>query len=107
MQEALFQAVAQLVKADHFEGKRLFISEFDGLAFLNRMIVADANVKFRRKQLALLHDLLMYDDFIFGQDQGPQADKFFVRRFYSHRDDLIAQLIHLIKDSDLEQSNEL
>lgn len=66
MQEALFQAVASLIKADHFEGKRFFISEFDGLAFLNRLVVKDANVKFRRKQLSLLHDLLMYDDFIFG-----------------------------------------
>jgi len=70
------------------------------------MLVADCSSKFRRKQLSLLNDLVAFDDFIFGQ-QGPASDKFFVRRFYSHRDDLLSQLFKFINESDLDQSNEL
>ena len=33
----------------------------------------------------------MYDDNIFGTE--PNGDKFYVRRFYSHRDDVVKKLL--------------
>jgi len=87
VKEALFMSLSNLIKADHFEGKRLFIRDFDGLAFLNRLCIGDYSSRFQRKLLSLLNDLCTYDDFIFGQE--PNGDKFFVRRFFTHRDDLI------------------
>ena len=44
----------------------------------------------------------MYDDFIFGEEKN--GDKFFVRRFCSHRDDLLKKLVKLLVESDLGAS---
>ena len=45
----------------------------------------------QKKVLMLLNDLVMNDDRIFGNDAT--GDKFFVRRFFTHRDDVLNQLI--------------
>lgn len=49
VRESLFFAMSSLIKADHFEGKQRFISDFDGLGLLTRLLSQDATVRFRRK----------------------------------------------------------
>ncbi len=91
VKEALFTALSCFLKAENFDGKRLFIRDFDGLAFLTRLICYDFSLRMRKKVLMLLNDLVMNDDRIFGNDAT--GDKYFVRRFFTHRDDVINKLI--------------
>jgi len=46
----------------------------------------------------------MYDDNIFGSE--PNGDKFYVRRFYSHRDDVVKKLLSNVVQSTLENMQE-
>lgn len=62
LREALFTALSNFLKADNFEGKRLFIRDFDGLQFVTNFVVAENNLKFSKKVLTLLNDLVMNDD---------------------------------------------
>lgn len=87
MKEALFGSLASFLKADNFEGKRLFIRDFDGLAFLSRLVCENYTTRLHKRILQLLNDLLMNDDSIFGVEVN--GDKFYVRRFMSHKDDVI------------------
>jgi hypothetical protein len=50
--------------------------------------------------LQLLNDLLMNDDTIFGLEAN--GDKFYVRRFMSHKEDVIQKLLKNITESDQE-----
>ena len=38
LKEAIFGSLSSFLKADNFESKRLFIRDYDGLAFLSRLI---------------------------------------------------------------------
>jgi len=95
-----------LIKSDHFEGKRRFIRDFDGLWILQRLLCQEASLKFRRKQLSLLHDLTGFDEYIFGEAAFGN-DKYFVRRFVSSRDDMLAALMAFVVKSDLANAQEL
>lgn len=87
-----------LIKADHFAGKQRFIAEFEGLDLLSRCLLEEATTRYRRKQLSLLHDLVMYDDFILPHD------KQFVRKFWCDKEELVRRLVDIIVESDLEKS---
>jgi len=82
----------------------LFIRDFDGLAFLTDLLCSDHALRFRKKILMLFGDLVQYDDNIFGTE--PNGDKFYVRRFYSHRDDVILRLMSYTTTSDLDNMQE-
>lgn len=105
MKEALFGALSNFLKADNFEGKRLFIRDFDGLAFLTRQICAEYPLRFTKKVLQLTNDLVINDDMIFGND--PNGDRFFVRRFFTHKDEVIRKLLKNILESDVDNKQEL
>jgi hypothetical protein len=91
LKEALFGSLSSLLKADNFEGKRLFIRDYDGLAFLARLVCQPLTIKLQKRVLQLLNDLLMNDDLIFGLEVN--GDKFYVRRFMSHKEDVIKKLL--------------
>lgn len=90
-----------LIKSDHFAGKLRFITDFEGLALLSTLLLEEATPRFRRKQLSLLQDLVMYDDFIVPHD------KQFVRKFCCDQTALITKLVDIIVESDLDKSQEL
>ena len=53
----------------------------------------------------MLNDLLMNDDSIFGLE--PNGDKFYVRRFMSHKEEVIKKLIKNVVESDHENGQTL
>jgi hypothetical protein len=104
MKESLFSSLSNFLKGHNFEGKRLFIRDYDGLAFLTKLFCTELPLRFRKKIIMLLNDLVMYDDHIFGNE--PNGDKFYVRRFYTHRDDVILRLLSFVTGSDLDNMQE-
>lgn len=62
LKEALFSSFSSFIKGHNFESKQQFIRDFDGLAFLTKIFINDYALRFRKKILALLMDLVMYDD---------------------------------------------
>ena len=105
MKEALFGSLSSFLKAENFESKRLFIRDYDGLAFLSRLVCETLTLKLQKRVLQLLNDLLMNDDSIFGLE--PNGDKFYVRRFMSHKEDVIKKLIKNVVESDHENGQTL
>ena len=105
LREAIFGALSSFLKADNFDSKRLFIRDYDGLAFISKLVCEDLTLKLQKRVLQLLNDLLMNDDSIFGLE--PNGDRFYVRRFISHKDDLIQKLLNNILESDLENGQTL
>ena len=99
LKEAIFGSLSSFLKADNFESKRLFIRDYDGLAFLSRLICQDLTLRLQKRVLQLLNDLLMNDDSIFGPEQN--GDRFYVRRFFSHKEDVLQKLLTNITESDL------
>jgi len=53
----------------------------------------------------LTNDLVINDDMIFGND--PNGDRFFVRRFFTHKDEVIKKLLKNILESDVDNIQEL
>jgi len=53
----------------------------------------------------LLNDLLMNDDSIFGLE--PNGDRFYVRRFISHKEEVIQKLLKNLIQSDLDNGQTL
>lgn len=53
----------------------------------------------------MLNDLLLNDDSIFGME--PNGDRFYVRRFMSHKEDVIQKLLKNILESDHQNSQSL
>lgn len=47
----------------------------------------------------------MNDDRIFGDE--PNGDRFYVRRYFTHRDDVLNKLINNFTNSDLSNTQEL
>jgi hypothetical protein len=105
MKEALFGSLSSFLKAENFESKRLFIRDYDGLAFISRLVCESLTIRLQRRVLQLLNDLLMNDDSIFGTE--PNGDRFYVRRFISHKEDVIQRLIRNIVESDTQNSQTL
>ncbi len=62
LKEALFSSLSSFIKGHNFESKQQFIRDFDGLPFLTKIFINDYALRFRKKILALLMDLVMYDD---------------------------------------------
>ena len=98
MKDAVFGALYSLLKATNFESKRLFISEYDGLAFLERLVCAELNVKLHRRVLQLLNDLLTNDEFIFAQE--PSGDKNRVHNYFTQNQQVIKMLVRNVVESD-------
>ena len=68
----VFSCLTAWLKADNFEGKRRFLTEFQGLEFLARLVTQaamDANFNPRLKVNIhrLVHDLVLNDDGIFEE----------------------------------------
>lgn len=101
VKEAIFQALSSFVKGPNFEGKRRLVRDFDGLAFLTQLVCTQHSLRFHKKQLQLLYDLVINDDMIFGNE--PNGDKCYVRRYFTHRDDVIKKLLDNVLLSDLDQ----
>ena len=95
----VFSCLTAWLKADNFEGKRRFLTEFQGLEFLARLVTQaamDANFNPRLKVNIhrLVHDLVLNDDGIF--EERP----FHVREhFGAHLDFLNALVTELTRSS--------
>lgn len=48
----------------------------------------------------MTNDLVINDDMIFGNDQN--GDRFFVRRFFTHKDEVIKKLLKNVLGSDVD-----
>ena len=101
MKECVFGALAMYIKAENFEGKRRFITDFDGLNFISKIVAANKDPwtgeeythKLALKAISLLYDLVLNDDDIFVEDPRHCRSKF------STDVPLISRLCELI-DSD-------
>ena len=101
MKEAILNALSQFLKANNFDGKKLFVRDFGGLDTIASLVCDDnASLKLKKRALFLLADLLAYDEHIMGK-------KFFVRTFFTHRNDVIDHVIRNVKESDLDFTAEL
>ena len=56
--DAVFAAIYSLLKGENLEGKRLFIKEYDGLNFIERLIKQDQPLRLQCTIMELLFDLL-------------------------------------------------
>ena len=62
--EAVASALSQYLKGENFEGKREFIVDHSGLAFLKEALVNTQRdqVRLHKKILMLVYDIIVYDD---------------------------------------------
>jgi len=63
--EAVFSALSSFIRGMNFEGKRRFITEFDGLTFISSLLtdeIATASLRLYKKVLILIQDLVVNDD---------------------------------------------
>ena len=51
LKEAVFGSLSSFLKAENFESKRLFIRDYDGLAFLSRLVCSDLTLKLQKRVL--------------------------------------------------------
>ena len=101
MKEAFLTSLSQFLKANNFDGKKLFVRDFSGLDTMSKLVCDDhASLRLKKRALFLLSDLLAYDEHIMGTS-------FFVRTFFTHRNDVIDQVIRYVRESDLDFTPEL
>jgi len=105
--EAVFGALSSFIRAENFDGKRRFISEFDGLAFMIQLVTAPLDtvekqsLRLQKKILILINDIVINDDNIFS------PDPFLVRRAFAESPDLIAELVRILHEADLDDIQKL
>jgi hypothetical protein len=56
--DAVFSAIYSLLKGENLEGKRLFMKEYDGLNFIERLIKQDQPLRLQSTIMEFLFDLL-------------------------------------------------
>jgi len=58
------------LKADNFDGKRIFIQEYGGIEFLTRQVCSDQaneySLRLKKKIMNLINDFVLNDDGIFA-----------------------------------------
>lgn len=100
MKESVFGSLAAFLKAENFEGKRRFITEYEGLEFLVRQTcseeAASYSLKLQKKIMNLVYDFVINDDSIF------EHDAFFVRNTLGANTQLMNRLQYIIVNADLE-----
>ena len=84
---AMFAALASVLKAKNLQSKRIFIKDYNGLCFLDRLVCQNMDSKLQVRVLSLMNDLMKYDDSIFGLELN--GDKFHVRRYFSQNEMLL------------------
>ena len=90
MSEAIFTSISTLIKAENFDGKRRYIKDFDGLGQLTRLLLSDCSIRYRRKQLSLLVDLLMFDQYIIPEN------KLHTRQYFGGNGDVVEKLLEIV-----------
>jgi hypothetical protein len=73
--DAVFSAIYSLLKGENLEGKRLFMKEYDGLNFIERLIKQDQPLRLQSTIMEFLFDLL--SDQELNQRSGESAIRAF------------------------------
>jgi len=103
--EAVFSALSSFIRGMNFDGKRRFITEFDGLSFISSLLTdetATASLRLYKKVLVLIQDLVVNDDNIM------KDNSMFVRNYFAVGDNKVAaQLIKVVEPSCVQFASDL
>lgn len=106
VKDAVFGTLSTWIKADNFEGKRRFINEKDGLAYLSKLVCDSSinqsfNMRLKKKVMNLVADLCINDDGIF------EEHPFTVRTHYCNDLDFVNQAVSIVVNADLNNVQEI